>query len=227
MKANIIGINGRINHGKDEVAKIIQYLTFINSKESLKDYCTYDHFKNSSLTMMSPWQVKKMAYKLKQIASILLNVPVAKFEDRDFKDSILGPEWDTYSMLKVETNHGWFNRQNLNQMTVRTFLQKLGTEAIRKGLHQNTWANAFWSDFDRDNDHWLITDIRFPNEYESVKDRNGIVIKVVRDIEIPKHEHESETALDSYRFDYVINNNKDINHLISEVETLLKDLKII
>jgi hypothetical protein len=207
MKANIIGINGRINHGKDEVAKIIQYLTFINSKKELNNYCTYDHFKNSSLTMMSLWQVKKMAYKLKQIASILLNVPVAKFEDRDFKDIQLPVEWD--------------------YMTIRTFLQKLGTEAMREGLHQNTWANAFWSDFDEDNDHWLITDIRFPNEYESVKDRNGIVIKVVRDIEIPKHEHESETALDSYRFDYVINNNKDINHLISEVETLLKDLKII
>ena len=83
------------------------------------------------------------------------------------------------------------------------------------------------ADFDEDNDHWLITDIRFPNEYESVKDRNGIVIKVIRDIEIPKHEHESETALDSYRFDYVIDNSKDINHLISKVETLLKDLKII
>jgi hypothetical protein len=207
MKANIIGINGRINHGKDEVAKIIQYLTFINSKKEFNNYCTYDHFKDSSLTMMSPWQVKKMAYKLKQIASILLNVPVAKFEDRDFKDIQLPVEWD--------------------YMTIRTFLQKLGTEAMREGLHQNTWANAFWSDFDEYNDHWLITDIRFPNEYESVKDRNGIMIKVVRDIEIPKHEHESETALDSYRFDYVINNSKDINHLISEVETLLKDLKII
>lgn len=207
MKANIIGINGRINHGKDEVAKIIQYLTFINSRKEFNNYCTYDHFKDSSLTMMSPWQVKKMAYKLKQIASILLNVPVAKFEDRDFKDIQLPVEWD--------------------YMTIRTFLQKLGTETMREGLHQNTWANAFWYDYDEDNNHWLITDIRFPNEYESVKDRNGIMIKVVRDIEIPKHEHESETALDSYRFDYVINNNKDINHLISEVEILLKDLKII
>jgi hypothetical protein len=207
MKANIIGINGRINHGKDEVAKIIQYLTFINSRKEFNNYCTYDHFKDSSLTMVSPWQVKKMAYKLKQIASILLNIPVAKFEDRDFKDIQLPVEWD--------------------YMTIRTFLQKLGTEAMREGLHQNTWANAFWSDFDEDNDHWLITDIRFPNEYESVKDRNGIVIKVVRDIEIPKYEHESETALDSYRFDYVIDNSKDINHLISEIETLLKDLKII
>jgi hypothetical protein len=207
MKANIIGINGRINHGKDEVAKIIQYLTFINSRKEFNNYCTYDHFKDSSLTMMSFWQVKKMAYKLKQIASILLNIPVAKFEDRDFKDIQLPVEWD--------------------YMTIRTFLQKLGTEAMREGLHQNTWANAFWSDYDEYNDHWLITDIRFPNEYESVKDRNGIVIKVVRDIEIPKHEHESETALDSYRFDYVIDNSKDINHLISEVETLLKDLKII
>lgn len=207
MKANIIGINGRINHGKDEVAKIIQYLTFINSKESLKEYCTYEHFKNSSLTMLSPWEIKKMAYKLKQIASILLNIPIAQFEDRDFKNSILGSEWDF--------------------MTVRTFLQKLGTEVMRDGLHKHTWANAFWSDYNEDNSCWLITDIRFPNEYESVKDRNGIIVKVIRDIEIPKDEHESETALDSYRFDYVIDNSKDINHLISEVEILLKDFKII
>jgi ABC-type glutathione transport system ATPase component len=51
------------------------------------------------------------ADKLKQTASILLGVDVKKFEDQDFKNSYL-MDWG---------------------MTVREFLQKLGTEAIRNG----------------------------------------------------------------------------------------------
>lgn len=36
-----------------------------------------------------------------------------------------------------------------------------------------------------------------------------------------KNEHESETALDSADFDYVVENNKDIEHLIKEVKEIL------
>ena len=98
---------------------------------------------------------------------------------------------------------------------------------MRNGLHSNTWANAFWVDF-KENSKWIITDIRFPNEYLSVKERNGVLIKIQRDtIPIPKNEHASETALDGCYFDYLIKNNKGIDELIVEVESILKDLNII
>jgi len=93
--------------------------------------------------------------------------------------------------------------------------------------------------------NWIITDMRFPNELQAVKDRGGITIRVNRPIEIiaqhqsflenhpanhPKNiiigEHPSETALDNAEFDFVIDNNKDIEHLVNEVKSVLEKLNL-
>jgi hypothetical protein len=70
--------------------------------------------------------VKKFAGKLKQIASLLTGIPVEKFEDQEFKKLDMNPEWG---------------------MTYREFLQNLGTEAMRDGLHTNVWVNALFADY--------------------------------------------------------------------------------
>jgi hypothetical protein len=95
--------------------------------------------------------------------------------------------------------------------------------------------------------NWIITDTRFPNEFQAVKDRGGISIKVTRDLnsingqcitkcnQYPnckpcgdiKPQHESETALDNVEFDYVIDNNGTIENLIEKVSTVLKKEKLI
>ena len=89
--------------------------------------------------------------------------------------------------------------------------------------------------------NWIITDMRFLNEMEAVKKRGGITIRVNRPCEIcggsgyhkmscpvsKSGEHYSEIALDSAAFDFVINNNKDIEHLVKEVKKILKKLNII
>ena len=81
--------------------------------------------------------------------------------------------------------------------------------------------------------NWIITDTRFPNELKAVKDKQGITIRVNRNTYLPGGgelgyiEHGSETALDNAEFDYVIDNNKDILHLISEVRKILKKENLI
>ena len=89
--------------------------------------------------------------------------------------------------------------------------------------------------------NFIITDLRFPNEMEAVKKRGGITIRVNRPCDIcggsgyhkmscpvsKSGEHYSEIALDSAAFDFVINNNKDIEHLVKEVKKILKKLNII
>jgi hypothetical protein len=140
------------------------------------------------------WQVKKFAGKLKDIAEILTGVPKINFEDQEFKQQDMGPEWG---------------------MTYRDLLQKLGTEAMRSGLHKNVWVNALFADYqfnieeDEQIPYWIITDSRFPNELAAVKKHNGITIKVIRDSgNTIGTIHTSETALDDYtEWDYVINNN--------------------
>jgi len=75
--------------------------------------------------------------------------------------------------------------------------------------------------------NWIITDCRFPNEAKAIKDRNGITIRVNRPnifdaaIKSLAIEHESETALDDYKFDYVIENNGTIEDLIIKVKEIL------
>ena len=95
--------------------------------------------------------------------------------------------------------------------------------------------------------NWIITDVRFPNELQAIKDRDGIIIRVNRSIKIPNeitetafgkntsskivtinfNEHSSETALDNTEFDYVIDNNSTIEELIKKVKEILIKEKII
>lgn len=182
----IISISGKIGSGKDTIADIIM------------QYTPYHR-----------WEVKKFAGKLKDIAEILTGVPKINFEDQEFKQRDMGPEWG---------------------MTYRDLLQKLGTEAMRSGLHKNVWVNALFADYqfnieeDEQVPYWIITDSRFPNELAAVKEHNGIAIKVIRDSgNTIGTTHTSETALDDYtKWDYVINNNGTLEELKTQVLSILE-----
>lgn len=210
---NLIGIAGRMGHGKDTVAEIIR-----------------------ELTPSMNWEIKKFAGKLKQIASILTGIPVAAFEDPEVKARNLPGEWD--SAWREITEQG----SEPIQMTVRELLQKLGTDAIRDHLHPNAWVNALFADYvghiasyllqtfpDRIIRHsdpifpnWLITDVRFPNEAMAIVERGGIVVKVDRGVMRIPGEHISETALDNWDFDFTINNYGSIGDLKASVEAILR-----
>ena len=151
----------------------------------------------------------KFAGKLKDIASHLTGIPIEDFEDQEFKKTNLGPEWWT----TCDEGH--------QPMTVRDFLQKLGTDALRNGLHTNVWVNALMADYDEDS-NWVITDTRFPNEAQAIKDKGGIVIRVDRPGVKPINTHPSETGLDNWKFDYTIANVSDIFDLKQTVEQILK-----
>jgi hypothetical protein len=123
----IIGINGKIGSGKDTIGEIIQGLCLTNKNQT--------------------FEIKKFAGKLKQIGSILTGIPVEKFEDQEFKKALLGEEWGTVRHNPLN-NIEPFEKFLFNElMSVREFLQKLGTEAMRDGLHKNVWCNALFSDY--------------------------------------------------------------------------------
>jgi hypothetical protein len=195
----IIGINGKIGSGKDTIGDIIQKICITNDGPE--------------------FEVKKFAGKLKQIASLLTGIPVEKFEDQEFKKLDMNPEWG---------------------MTYREFLQRLGTEAMRDGLHENVWVNALFADYTHGfpsvvtgkydetipYPNWIITDMRFPNELEAVKEKGGITIRVVRPGTVIGN-HPSETALDDAEFDYEIINDGEIEDLIEKVKEILIKEQII
>ena len=79
--------------------------------------------------------------------------------------------------------------------TYRWLLQNVGTNALRNNIHPELWVNALFADYkpidnrtlqDPDDSNitypnWLVTDCRFPNEVEAIKERQGITIRINRE----------------------------------------------
>lgn len=226
----IISISGRIGSGKDTVGSIIQYLTCNADKANIK----YSEWDGNTVWNINAhnWKTKKFADKLKNIACMMLGCTREQLEDQEFKKTFLPVEW---GYLKTPTTH--------QLMTVREFLQKLGTDAMRNGLHENVWVNSLMCDYKPDSytrmsvtyiasklPNWIITDTRFPNELAAVKAKEGITIKVIRNWGSTDNlfsQHPSETALDDAKFDYEIVNDGTIEDLIEKVRVILIEKNII
>lgn len=176
----------------------------------------------------SPWQVRKFAGRLKEIASLLTGVPVEKWEDQEFKKQIMPLEWQT--LVRTPTDENTRYTEN----TWRWFLQVLGTECMRDGLHSEVWVNALMSEYKPKERHlgladvsddyplWLITDVRFPNEADAVRSRGGLMVRIERhNSDAPISLHPSETSLDNYEFDEVIVNDGTLLDLQSKVEIFI------
>lgn len=156
------------------------------------------------------FEIRKFSQKVKQFASLLTGVPEFMFEDQTFKNTALGRQWWT------------INDEGDEPMTVRDMLQKLGTDAIRDGLHPNAWVNALMAEYRWQN--WVVTDCRFPNEAKAVKDNGGVVIRIERPGVGPVNSHPSETALDNWNFDYKIMNGSDLVSLKFTTEVILNKI---
>lgn len=239
----IIGINGKIGSGKDTVGKIIQWLTKPELDGQYIGFQTYD---DATLERLSPFKIKKFAGKLKQIASLLTGIDVEKFEDQEFKKTLLGNEWGTVKKNLLNVIPGFEDVKFNHLMSVRELLQKLGTEAMRNGLHENVWVNALFADYKRklelvksdkpgydlkveevgEYPNWIITDMRFPNEMEAIVEKDGITIRVVRPGTVTGT-HPSETALDGHTMHYEIINDGTIEDLIEKVREILIERNII
>lgn len=100
------------------------------------------------------------------------------------------------------------------------------TEYITKNGHSDEYKTLN-EQFFKSLPNWIISDVRFLNEAKAIKDRNGILIRLNRNIGLESM-HESETALDNYDdWDYIIENNDTIEDLIEKVKEILIKEKII
>lgn len=272
----IIGVSGKINSGKDLVGNIIKYLINESKITNAEQYPLSFEAYCDTITIEDDgsWKIVKWADKLKDIVCIILGCTRKQLEDRDFKEKELSEEWwyfikatniGTKELVPYLGNEYMLPHAIIQKSTPRKLLQLLGTECGRQIIHPNIWVNATIIDYKPTNininlegwkyPNWIITDTRFPNEADAIKDRKGINIRLQREkvcnicdktirkqrngcneITCPKGrpdyikpslEHESETALDFYKFDYVIDNNGTIEELIDKVKEILIKEKII
>jgi hypothetical protein len=101
---------------------------------------------------------------------------------------------------------------------IRRLLQVFGTEVGRGIFGDNFWVDIVLKNIDSEN--IVISDVRFKNEADAIRNAGGQVWRINRSGIGPVTNHSSETDLDDYMFRYTIDNNssiKDLNDLVDQI----------
>ena len=110
----------------------------------------------------------------------------------------------------------------------RLILQGWGTDFRRKIYGDDYWLKEMDKTIGElefyDMKSVIIADVRFENEYDYIKSRDGIVIRVERSVDYSDC-HVSETNLDNKEFDHKILNFGSEIELREKVTKLVEDIK--
>jgi len=91
-----------------------------------------------------------------------------------------------------------------------SFMNKMGSDFFSRRLFDNLLPT----------DKVIISDVRYDNDIIEIKQRNGIIIKVLRDIE-PYHSWESHIDQRTLHIDYTIENNGSIDDLYAQINQIV------
>ena len=138
----------------------------------------------------------------------------------------------------------WAERLAMPTLTPRWVLQYWGTEVCRKGFHDDIWIASLENKLRTSKDSVVISDCRFPNEIQSIRNAGGKIVWVQRgnlpswyDLAIAanngqnvaiqelkmKKIHASETAWVGTKFDAILDNNGTIGDLYEQAKLIISD----
>jgi hypothetical protein len=142
----------------------------------------------------------------------------------------------------------WSERLGIPELTPRWVLQQWGTEVCRQGFHNDIWVASVENQLRKAKDNIVITDCRFDNEVNAIKNAGGITMRVERgerpvwydsainynkgpngnsQWSLSKNQldklkvHASEYSSVGLNYDHYIDNNKTIDHLHNQIEKLI------
>ena len=138
----------------------------------------------------------------------------------------------------------WAERLAMPTLTPRWVLQYWGTEVCRKAFHDDIWISSLENKLRNSKDNIVISDCRFPNEIQSIRDAGGKIVWVqrgdlpdwydtaieanlghnyaVQDLKMRKI-HASETAWVGTNFDTIIDNNRSIDDLYQQAKLIVSN----
>lgn len=118
----------------------------------------------------------------------------------------------------------------------REFLQNFGTEAHRDVFDPDFWVNAllptgyadpltpkWWKNFEDDTIFAVITDVRFPNEAQRIKELGGVIFEIHRGGDPTGDTHSSETPLPADLVDQTIYNSGSLVVFDSTVRAVMDE----
>jgi hypothetical protein len=210
----IIGLSGYARSGKDEAAKVLveEYgFERVAFADKLRDFLyalnPIVEIKRADVpvNVKTPQGIKRLMIDENTRSTIPVSVEVR------VRDIIDQHGRDGYK----ETPYG---------TEIRGLLQRLGTEAGRQILWDSIWIDAALHDLDPEK-NYVVTDVRFPNEAGAVRERGGVVWRISRVGVGPANNHASETSLDNYSFDKVLENNGSLEDYRQEVISTYNSFK--
>jgi hypothetical protein len=151
---------------------------------------------------------------------------------------------------REQVDSWWADRLGIPHLTPRYILQQWGTEVCRSGFHDDIWIASLENKLRNSRDDVVISDCRFPNEIQAIKQSGGLVVRVVRGPEPEWYNaavsvnrgpngnstwslsgrkieqlgvHGSETAWIGTQFDVVLDNNGTLDDLYQQVKKLVSN----
>ena len=135
----------------------------------------------------------------------------------------------------------WEERLGIPDFSPRLALQLMGTEVFRNHFHQDTWILSMEAKLKDTKHDVVITDARFPNEVNMIRNLGGVVVRVKRGEDpewfslaetnadamqqVYPDIHASEYSWASVTPNYLITNDGTVEDLQTTVTDLLKDLR--
>lgn len=222
----IIGMSGKKTSGKNTVCTIIKAIDLyynydsIHTKGTLKEFvleCLNDDRLGKIATFRnieSLWQERSFACNLRRSLYAITG------DNRIFAQDEKTKEEET-AIKKPEGGY----------YTIRQLLQKFGTE-VGRNISPDIWVDSLLGEYNKAKsgdleEDWIITDVRFQNEANAVREAGGILLRLNRNTSF-KDTHQSEIDLDNYdKFDYIIDNNGTLEELIDKVLIFMSKFDLI
>ena len=147
-----------------------------------------------------------------------------------------------------EKRDDWWSERLGMEINPRRVLQQWGTEVCRDNFHKDIWVASVENKLRQTNDNIVITDCRFVNEVNSIKNVGGITMRVNRGerpvwysaavdynnepegseqklkamVELGNYAvHASEYSSVGLLYDYYIDNNGSIDDLHKQVNSVV------
>lgn len=191
---------------------------------------------------VAEYLIEKKGFERYSFASSLKDSIAAIFNwDRELLDGTTKES----RLWRDQVDEWWAKRLHLPHLTPRWVLQYWGTEVCRRGFHDDIWIASIENKIRTIKDDVVITDCRFENELNVIKQLGGILIRVERgpepewcdsaaivNLRLPGfHEaknmlqmlniHASEYSGIGLNYDYYLNNNGTLQQLYEQIESII------
>lgn len=203
--ALIVGVVGKKRHGKNTFADILKeiadpvVINEVSFADALKKHC-----------------IQIFGLTTDQVYS-------EKLKEQPLEKEINMDEY--ISQMASVTNLNNIQPQGKIAKTPREVLQFYGSEYIRNAK-QSYWTDLGIKAANDLGNICVITDVRFLNEAEAVKNSGGVLVRIIREDLDSTDSHISEKEQESIEADYTIINKKDnLYHMREEAFKLSKYFK--